>query len=212
VASAPYPCEQVVPIEQEPHHRLVIASKFVRAFAVEIPPHTKTLCHRHAHEYLMYVVGDTEIVSAPRDGEPQMHSYRDGGCEHSQAGVVHVVENMRNTKFRNLLVELRPALGGLRRGSGPVNASGPAGIGLCFEMEQAAIWVLQLHGGSQVEVCGPAVVASPYGSKVELVGPATKRALEEFTDLAWIAPSTRAMLRSHAEHPAKVVFIGLGRR
>ena len=115
-----YPCDQVVPIEQEPRHHLVIENEFVRAFAVEIAPHDRTLCHHHPHDYLLYVAGDAEIVSAARDEEPKRLSYRDGECELLAAGLVHVVENSRDTPFRNIVVELLPgtrataASGGVR--------------------------------------------------------------------------------------------------
>ncbi len=101
----------MVPIEQEPRHHLVIANEFVRFFVVEIAPHDRTLCHHHAHDYLMYVMGEAEIMSAPRDGEPKTLTYHDGDCELSSAGLVHVVENLRETKFGNLLVELHARAG-----------------------------------------------------------------------------------------------------
>ncbi len=103
-----YSCAHVVPIEQEPRHHLVIENEFVRAFAVEIAPHDRTLCHHHPHDYLLYVAGDAEIISAARDEEPKQLSYRDGECELLEAGLVHVVENLGDTAFRNVVVELLP--------------------------------------------------------------------------------------------------------
>jgi hypothetical protein len=213
VSPAPYRCEQVVPIEQEPRHHLVIANDFVRAFAVEIAPHDRTLCHHHAHEYLMYVVGDAEIVSAPRDGEPKTHSYRDGDCELADAaGLVHVVENMRDTKFRNLLVEFLPGFADLRRGAALTTASEDVNIRPCFDDQRASVSSLQLENGSQVEVCGPAILASPYESEVEVVAPQGIRTIQEFKNLAWIEPGAPAMLRNRARHPASAVLIALGHR
>ena len=178
MAQSQYPCEHPVPIEEEPRHHLVIANEFVRAFAVEIAPHDRTLCHHHAHEYLMYVAGDASIVSAPRDGEPQRHTYRDGDCELSPPGLVHVVENLSDTKFRNLLVELVGATrvshaGGMVRTSGDVNVSQRFGDG------RLSVLVMELQSGSQVEVSGAAVVASPYEHEVELAISQSRRALSQ---------------------------------
>jgi mannose-6-phosphate isomerase-like protein (cupin superfamily) len=213
VAPAPYPCEQVVPIEHEPHHHLAIANDFVRAFAVEIPPDERTLCHHHPHEYLMYVVGDAQIVSAPRDAEPTTHSYRDGDCERSPAGLVHVVENVRDTKFRNLVVEFLPGFGDLRRGPALTTASEDVKMRPCFDDQRASVSRLQMENGSQVEVCGPAILASPHEIEVELtvtqVGP---RALGQFIDMAWIEPRVQARLRNSTTLSAKVVLIALGQR
>ena len=77
----------------------MIENEFVRAFAVEIAPYDHTLCHHHPHDYLLYVVGDGEIVSAARDEEPKKLSYSDGECELLEAGMVHVVENLSDTRI-----------------------------------------------------------------------------------------------------------------
>jgi quercetin dioxygenase-like cupin family protein len=98
-----YDCRQVVDIADEPHHHLVIANEYVRAFAVEIPPRTRTLCHHHPHEYLLYVAKGAEIISAARDEEPKRLNYVDGECELSKAGLVHVVENLGDGAFRNVV-------------------------------------------------------------------------------------------------------------
>ena len=82
-------------------------------------PHDRTLCHHHANDYLLYVVGDAEIISAARDEEPKTLSYRDGECELLTAGMVHVVENLSDTAFRNVVVELLPRTGDLTRGATP---------------------------------------------------------------------------------------------
>ena len=62
-----YSCEHVVALEQEPRHHLIVDSEFVRGFAVEIAPHDRTLCHQHHYDYVLYIVGDAEVLSAPRD-------------------------------------------------------------------------------------------------------------------------------------------------
>ncbi len=207
-----YPCDHIIPIEEEPRHHLVIANEFVRAFAVEIAPHHRTLCHHHAHDYLMYVAGDAQIVSAPRDGEPKTHTYRDGDCEASPAGLAHIVENLTDASFRNLLVEFLPGLGDLQRGPGPIIALGDVKLSQQFDDERASIFLLQLESDSQIEIGGPSIVASPYESEVELATPQNSpRTLKQFSDLAWIEPRARARLRNSANHPARIVLIALGR-
>src|SRR5690349_24789440 len=109
-----YPCEHVVAIDEEPRHHLVIANEYVRAFVVEIAPHDRTLCHHHAHDYLLYVAGDAEVVSAARGEEPKPLSYCDGECEMSSAGLTHIVENLGDEPFTNIVLELLPAAALLR--------------------------------------------------------------------------------------------------
>ena len=170
-----YPCDQVVPIEQEPRHHLVIENEFVRAFAVEIAAHDRTLCHHHPHDYLMYVAGDAEIISAAREQEPKRLSYRDGECELLSAGMVHVVQNARLTAFRNVVVELQPRVSTVRRSARPAllregahftEVFSQTSVTQMLEDERAAIFVLQIEPGAEIEVTGPAVVATPYGNKL----------------------------------------------
>lgn len=166
-----YPCEHVVAIDEEPRHHLVIANEYVRAFAVEIAPHDRTLCHHHPHDYLLYVAGDAEIVSAARGEEPKRLSYRDGECELSSAGLTHVVENVGHLPFRNVVVELLPDARLLRRGAAPACRK-HAESTVIFEettvtellrKDMAAIFSIQIEPGAEVVIPGPAILASPYG-------------------------------------------------
>jgi hypothetical protein len=162
-----YPCEDVVPIEEEPRHHLVFVNEFVRAFAVEIAPRERSLCHHHAHDYLMYVVGDAQIVSAPRDGEPRTHTYHDGDCELSPAGLVHVVENLRVTAFRNVVLELLPRLGKLQRGTEPRIVAGNGTVQAIFHEELVTVWALEMKADGRAEVYGPAIVAALNADSVK---------------------------------------------
>jgi hypothetical protein len=216
-----YSCEHVVPIEQEPRHHLVIENEFVRAFAVEIAPHDRTLCHHHPHDYLLYVAGDGEIVSAARDEEPKQLSYRDGECELSSAGLVHVVENLRDTPFRNVVVELLPGAGALRWGPRPTLITGEGdGIQLfeetkvtqLFDDDRAAIFSIQIQPRAEVEILGPAVVATPYENKLSpdaLDGIEIKS--NPICDLAWIPPQCEAILWGCWEEAERVIVFQIGR-
>ena len=172
----------------------MFANEFVRFFLVEIAAIERTMCHRHAHDYLMYVMGDAEIVSAPRDGEPKTHAYHDGDCEVSPAGLVHVVENLRETKFRNLLVELLPGLGELRRGSDPRIAAGDGVVEAIFEEKRISVWSVETKPGMDVEACGPAIAAFLFEEPILPKHPSdiTDKAAN-IRDLTWIQ-SDRALL------------------
>ncbi|HEY5175723.1 MAG TPA: hypothetical protein VII95_09195 [Terriglobales bacterium] len=207
-----YSCQHVVPIEQEPRHHLVIENEFVRAFAVEIAPHDRTLCHRHPNDYLLYVVGDGDVVSAARDEEPKKLSYRDGECELLQAGMVHVVENLGDAAFRNVVVELLPRADGLRRGDDPKLIAEEAIIVQRLGEERAAIFAIDLEGGSEVKVFGPALVATPYGDRLnpEEPGDITVKP-NRVSDLAWIPPGCQAVLWRCQKAVEKAVIFQVGR-
>ncbi len=207
-----YDCQRVVEIEQEPRHHLVFANEFVRGFAVEIAPHERSLCHRHPDDYLLYVALGAQIVSAARDEEPKQLSYRDGECELLEAGLVHVVENLGDTPFRNVVVELLPRAGELQRGAGPYIIRGAATVAQIFDDERAAIFSLEIEPGAEIELSGPAVVATPYGNRLDpdAIGDIEVKP-NPVCDLAWIPPGRAAILAGAWEGPARAIVFQIGR-
>ena len=190
-----YDCSRVVEIEDEPRHHLVIANEYVRTFAVEVGPHERTLCHHHPNDYLIYVASAAEIISAARDEEPKRLNYADGECELSRAGLTHVVENLGDQPFRNVVVELLAAASTLRRGLAPQKISGDAEVRQVFDDMRAAIFEIEVEPGAELAVAGPAVVASPYGNELtpDALGDVEVKH-NSICDLAWIAADREATL------------------
>jgi hypothetical protein len=206
-----YDCRYVVEIDQEPRHELVIENDYVRAFAVEIAPHDRTLCHHHAHDYLLYVASTAEIVSAARDEEPKRLSYQDGECELSSAGLVHVVENPGETPFRNIVVELLSGVDGLCRGARPKLLRGAGTLTCRFSNDRAAIFTAEMKPGAEIEILGPAVVATPYDDHLnpdEVAEITVER--NGISDLAWIPPGRRAILWLCVKNLETAVVFQLG--
>jgi hypothetical protein len=207
-----YDCKHVAEIEQEPRHHLVIQNEFVRGFAVEIAPHDRSLCHHHPNDYLLYVASGAEIISAARDEKPKKLSYRDGECEMLEAGLVHVVDNRSDTRFRNVVVELLPRAGELRRGAAPTRTGGEASVAQIFDDERAAIFSIKIDPGAEVEVSGPAVVATPYGNRLnpDAIGDIEIKP-SDICDLAWIPPQRRAILWGCWEGAETAIVFLIGR-
>ena len=206
-----YSCDHVVALEQEPRHHLIVDNEFARGFAVEIAPHDRTLCHQHHHDYVLYIAGDAEVLSVPREGEPQTFRYTDGECDFSAAGLVHIVENLLPTKFRNVVVELLSGVASLRRGQEPKTIHGAVTVEQRFTGELASVFGLNMGSGSEVEVCGPAILASPYEHKVELTKSSGGASIfNGFRDLAWILPSEKGRVKNLENTLARVVVIVVG--
>ena len=210
-----YDCKHVVEIEQEPRHHLVFANEFVRGFVVEIAPHERSLCHHHPNDYLLYVASGAEIVSAARDEEPKQLSYSDGECELLEAGLVHVVDNRSDTPFRNVVVELLPRAGELGRGAQPKSnekdnqiAGFEASVTSLLDDERAAIFRLEIELGANVEISGPAVVATPYGNKLnpEALGDIELKK-NAVCDLAWVPEQRKTVLRGHSWDSAAIAVV-----
>ena len=212
MAGERYSCEHVVPIDQEPRHHLVIANEFVRAFAVEIAPGDRTLCHHHPNDYLLYVATDAEIVSAARGEEPKRLSYRNGECELSSAGLTHVVENLGDTPFRNVVVELLPAATTLRRGVQPCITGGVAQVERILEESSGAIVRVAMQPSSEVEIAGPAVLASPYEGRLQIKElDAFDIPLDDFRKLMWVCAPRKVWIRNSGPALGRMCAFQLGR-
>lgn len=204
-------CETVVAIQDEPHHHLAADSGFARAYHVEVPGRQRTLCHSHAHEYLMFVAGDAQIASIPLEGEPRQHRYEDRYCEFSPSGVTHVVENLTDVPFRNLIVEFLPGAEQKHRAGLPFSNVGGVRVSHLFSGEKACVELFEFQGGAQAQVTGPAIVASPYGDTLELITPQEGvRKIKNFSDLALVSEGATGMLRCEADSPARAVVISIG--
>lgn len=210
--NASYDCSQPVEIEDEPHHHLIITNEYVRALAVEIPPHVRTLCHRHPYDYLLYVASGAEIISAAREEEPKALHYVDGECELSKAGLVHVVENLDEHSFRNVVVEFLPGASKLTRGRDPMRVAGEARIDAIFQHERAAIYSIAMDPGAEVEIAGPSVVAAPYGGKTMMKElDDFDIPLDEFEKLIWVCAPRRVEVRNAGLEPVRAVVFQVGR-
>jgi quercetin dioxygenase-like cupin family protein len=208
-----YDCSRVVEIEDEPRHHLIIANEYVRALAVTVPPHTRTLCHHHPHDYLIYVASGAEIISAARDEEPKKLNYGDGECELSPAGLVHVVENLSGTAFRNVVVELLPGANRLKRGRDPMRVAGEAWIERIFLCERGSIYNVEMKPGAEVEIAGPAVVASPHGGEIMMKElDEFNIPLDDFEKLAWVCAPRTVGVRNAGSAPARTVVFQIGSR
>lgn len=212
-----YDCSRVIDIADEPRHHFVLANEFVRAFAVEIPSGDRALCHRHPQDYLLYSASAAEIISAARDEEPRRLSYRDGECELLSAGLVHVVDNIGENAVRNIVVELWPRTGELRRGVGPKWVGGEwiggrENILQIFDNERASIFKIAIGPCDEVEIAGPAIVATPYHNQLNpaCIGDIDVRQ-NSVCDLAWVPSAKVAILWGCWEQTETAIVFQIGR-
>lgn len=203
--------ENVIAVADEPHHHLVIENDWVRAYAVEIGPGQKTLCHAHSLPFLLYVAGAAQIVSAPKNGEARKVRYPDGFCEFSPAGVQHVVENLGETPFRNLVFEVLPATERLHRAGLPFASAAGVRITPLYSGESIGAQLMELSSGAQAQVAGPTLVGSPYGEPVEFISPERgTRKLQQFEELEYVPPGSTGLLHCEDGQGIRVLVVTLG--
>lgn len=138
-------------------------------------------------------------------------NYVAGECELSKAGLVHVVENLSETAFRNVVVELKPRAEELRRGVEPVLLAGEAAIERILRENLAEAIIIDLSPGGEVEIAGPAVLAAPYAPVMVKELDEYNIPLGDFRKLMWVCAPRKVGVRNEAAKPTKVVLVQVGR-
>ena len=101
---------QVVPVGQEPHHRIVYEDASLRVLDVNIPPGTTTLDHSHDHDLVTVSIGqaDTRIRVPGSDWGPVRPRRPLGDTstvEYAGKRGVHTIENVGPDPYRLIAVE-----------------------------------------------------------------------------------------------------------
>jgi hypothetical protein len=95
-----------VPINEEPHHRLVLQNDFTHVYNVMVPPLDATLLHQHDLPYLYVTLGPADIVNAIV-GKPELHQIlHDGETHYTPGKFAHVVRTDTGLPFHNITIEL----------------------------------------------------------------------------------------------------------
>jgi hypothetical protein len=103
-----------VPINQEPHHHLILENSYVRVFRVEIISPDATLLHRHDFPYVYMSIGKAEFTNAV-ERKPEIRvKMADGQLGYSNGGFSHIIRTAHDTPFYNLTIELLHPQGNVR--------------------------------------------------------------------------------------------------
>ena len=102
-----------IPVEQEPHHKVILDNAYMRVLEGHIAPHDSTVAHIHAANSLVVFLsastfsletpGSKPVVTTVTNGEIKYVPYGD-------APVTHIVRNLGDTEFHFLVVEIKRPL------------------------------------------------------------------------------------------------------
>ncbi len=156
-----------VPVTSEPHHHLSYSNANLRAFQVEVPPHSSTLLHRHEVDYIWLALGDADVINAVA-GKPEARlQVKDGTVHFTRGDFAHIARNETDSPFRNVTIEL------LQPHTNPQNlcdevltgtaTNCPSGAGLdskyrggsvrpAFETDQMRVLVVRIEPGAGMTV------------------------------------------------------------
>ena len=107
---------EVVPIDNEPMHKLVFENEYVRVFSVEVPPHSETKIHQHDRDYTFVVLGDSDVESVRVNEQPVHLQLKDGESRWTKGGFAHRAKNLSDKPFRNITIELKQDVGKMECG------------------------------------------------------------------------------------------------
>lgn len=127
-----------VEITAEPHHHLILANDHVRAFFVDVPPHSETLLHRHRHDYIYVTLGAAEVINAVEGKPPVTLQLADGDTRFVPGNFAHIARDPGDQPFRNVTIEILDDAR-LRRSSAHWDAD--RGLGILPGGTQEILWV-----------------------------------------------------------------------
>jgi hypothetical protein len=97
---------QDVEITAEPSHHIALENSYVRAFKVEVAPHSATLMHWHRHDYIFVTLGDAHLSNEVEGKSPVEAKLFDGDTRFAPGNFAHIARNLAETPFRNVTIEL----------------------------------------------------------------------------------------------------------
>jgi hypothetical protein len=120
--SAPTIAQQLVPLDDEPHHHLLLQNFYVRVYAVSVPPLDATLMYKHELPFVAVNLGATDVVNQVQ-GKPEARlTLQDGQVTYSSGGFSQLIRTDAGLPFRNVTVVLAKPQGTARNLCKPIVA------------------------------------------------------------------------------------------
>ena len=131
-----------VPVEEEPHHHLVLKNDSVMVLRVKLSPGESTLLHTHVHDRVAVDLSNATIAFqklGEKQSAPEVTKPGDVAVSTSNGPYTHIVHNAGDVGFEVMDVEL------LQR---PAKASGPAAAKVEAENPSARVYKWTLAPGA----------------------------------------------------------------
>jgi hypothetical protein len=99
-----------IPIEKEPHHKVVFENQVVRVIDLVVPPHDTTLLHTHnAASVVIFLSASSFAIRNPKQA-PAVTQVKLGDIvyrDYDKKPVAHTVWSADTSVFRCLVVEMK---------------------------------------------------------------------------------------------------------
>jgi quercetin dioxygenase-like cupin family protein len=197
-----------VPVEEEPHHHLVLKNESVMVLRVKLLPGESTLFHTHLHDRVAIdLTGATITLQKPGEPESAPEVTEPGGVAASALNgpYTHRVHNAGTVEFEVLDVEL------LHR---PAAAPGPAAGKVEAENPSARVykWTLAPGAASAMHTHErPYLIISATPLVLKMTDPEGKSFTHEVKagDIHWVDAKVTHSLANEGTMPGQIVEIEL---
>jgi len=117
--------DSIVPIEEEPRHRLKFENPHVRFFDVQLPPGYESKWHTHLHDGVFIVISTSETLAQDYGADAVKRPPRPVGnvlfADYTRRPKAHRVTNIGNGEYRVVDTEIHRGCGGYKAAMGPTS-------------------------------------------------------------------------------------------
>jgi quercetin dioxygenase-like cupin family protein len=197
-----------IPVEEEPHHHLVLKNDSVVVLRVKLLPGESTLYHTHSRDRMSVFLTDTTIAEqkpGEPEGSPAAKKPGDIAATTTNSPFTHRVHNVGTADFEVLDVEL------VRR---PAQASGAVAATVAGENPSARLYKWTLAPGETAAMHTherPYLIISATPMVLKMTGPDGKSMTYEVTagDFHWIDAKVAHSLANAGTTAGTIVEIEL---
>ena len=203
-----------VPVASEPSHHQVLANDFVQVFHVKVAPHSSTLMHVHARDYVGVHLTSVDLTNTPAGGPPKQVHTEVGAAQLIKAPLTHMVTNNSDTPYENITVALLKSSPQHPAGAVPATDLNGTGVTarLLFENDIVRAWSVEMAPGAtqphhvhQLPYLAIAITdinfkSVPDKGAPEMISP-------KAGDVAWRNPPLAHTLTNMSDQPAKYVAL-----
>jgi quercetin dioxygenase-like cupin family protein len=136
--------QDVVPVEKEPRHRVVLENPYVKVLDIAFPPGYTTLFHTHSVDNVTIIIagGSVRTDRIGTEGTPQTIATGLVGLSPGNPPYTHRIVNLASDTFRALDVEIRGPMG-------PVASvpDVPVGHTVALDKDRALVRRIRLNAG-----------------------------------------------------------------
>jgi beta-alanine degradation protein BauB len=204
VATQPSP----VPVEEEPHHQLVLKNDSIMVLRVKLLPGESTLLHTHLHDRVAVDLSDATITLqklGQPESAPELTKPGSVAASESNGPYTHVVHNAGKAVFEVLDVEL------LHR---PTKAAGPAAGKVEAENPSARVYKWTLAPGATSAMHAherPYLIIAATPLMLKMTDPEGKSSTHEVKagDVHWVDDKVTHSLSNEGTAIGQIVEIEL---